>query len=584
MPHREEFRILGERAVEAVRSAALGAAPDGIRSFVIGEAERDAVHAALEADGLAIAAAKDAATLVERACGAAPPDAAGPTALARLAHAALADGSVRVLVLENAGRADSVSAKFWWTLAVLLSEDDAPDGVLLATCGPRAGESWISAAWSVRGYVPVRELAIAVTSGSPSAGKRNADPARTVHARRALLRATAALLRGRPRDVEAAAESAARASARADDAREAAAASLALALRDFPTERTLSFQRAIALARLAGDDVLAGAATTAARVASLLGGELAAARSVVAATALPRSVKTVLRDLDAGDRDAETFAARAEAHERAGRRAVAARLHACAAAARGEPFGGPTWDRARALWEIADPRLAAAAAAAAAPGLGGNTLPAGAAGIAEALRASASFVALGSAAPGAALELACQLVPCRSAILSGSDGTVLAARGAAALSLGRLHGDAGRLGSAPQELAAGTGLRVLFARATEDPPFSRDERRLAAALVELAAAVLQPRSRLAVVASAATLHEPAPVAEAAAPPAARRKRRGSALPPLDDRLSEVERDVLVEALRRTGGNLSRTARTLGLSRNGLKMKLARHGLPRGTTA
>ena len=161
-------------------------------------------------------------------------------------------------------------------------------------------------------------------------------------------------------------------------------------------------------------------------------------------------------------------------------------------------------------------------------------------------------------------------MPCRSATLVHADGRLLAARGAAALSLGRLHADGQNRGSAPQELAAGASIRVALARSADDPPFSRDERRLAAAIAELAAAILSSIAPAAI----ATVSAPAP-----AKPATKKKRP---LEPLDDRLSEVERGVLVEALRRSGNNLSRTARTLGLSRNGLKMKLARHGLPRGT--
>lgn len=594
MPHRERFQALGELTVEAVRSAALGAAPDGVRTFVIGQAERAAVHAALDGDGLSIAAAPDAATLVERATGVAPPAGAGPIALARQVRAALADGIARVLLLENAGAASAVTAKFWWTLAVLQSEDDAPDGVLLAVCSARANAAWSTAAASVRGLVPVRELVVpSVPRTRPTRTRVKPLPAKALRGRRALMRATAALLRGTPSAIEAAAQSAADASAAGDDAGEAAAAALALALRGFPSDRPQPLHRATSLARLAGDDVLADAASTAARLAALLRGDFAAARPLSGpVTGLPRSVRRALHDLGIATADradglriasperlnAATFAARAESHERAGRRAVAARLYACAAAALGQPFRGATWDRARRLWEVTDPRLAAAVSAAAAPGLGGTTLPAGAAGIAEAIRASASFVAAGSAAPGAALELACQLVPCRAATLTSADGSTLAARGAAALSLGRLHADGDGRGSAPQELASGATLRILFARAADDPPFSRDERRLAAAIAELAAAVLQPGSPAAAGAGASAAAEPAPAM------GFRRKRRGPALPPLDDRLSEVERDVLIQALRRTGGNLSRTARTLGLSRNGLKMKLARHGLPRSTRA
>jgi len=583
----QEVQGLAEIALEAVRSAALGAAPDGIRTFVIASSDRDAIRGALEEDGLAIAIASDAKTLVGRANGTLPLGGAGPTALARAARAALADGAASVLFLDDAGASDEVTARFWWTLAVLLSQDDAPNGVLIAACSPRASDAWTAAAASVRGLVAVRELVRfdAVPSVRAAKAKRAKTPSPGGrHARRALFRATAALLRGAPRAVETAASAAVDAGAAADDAREAAAAELALALRAFPGERPEPFLRAVALAQLAGDDALAAAASIARRAAAWLRGDFADARRARgAATAkdLPRSVARALSDLgfadierhndDERDADAATLAARGEAHERAGRRAVAARLFACAAAAQGQPFRGATWQRAARLWESADPRLAAAMSAAASPGLGSATLPPGAAGIAEALRACATLATARDAAPGAALELACQLVPCRSATLVHADGRLLAARGAAALSLGRLHADGQSRGSAPQELAAGATIRVALARSADDPPFSRDERRLAAAIAELAAAILSSIAPAAI----ATVSAPAP-----AKPATKKKRP---LEPLDDRLSEVERGVLVEALRRNGNNLSRTARTLGLSRNGLKMKLARHGLPRGTS-
>lgn len=598
MPHPQDSRGLTEVALEAVRSAALGAAPDGVRAFVIASADRDAIRGALEEDGLSIAIAPDAKTLVGRANGTLPLGGAGPTALARAARAALADGTVSVLFLEDAGAADPVTARFWWTLAVLLSQDDAPNGVLIAACGPRTNEAWETSASAVRGLVAVRELhgmpvaalsSRATASRSPSGrSRRTATPAR-----RALLRATAGVLRGSPPTVEAAASEAAASSALADDAGEAAAAELALALRAFPGDRPEPFLRALALARIAGDARLATAAGTALRVSSWLRGDFAAVREArsrvrelrAAPQPLPRAVARALADLQfasVDDRtgesegaDAATFAARAEAHERAGRRAVAARLFACAAAAQGQPFRGATWERARRLWEIADPRLAAAVLAASSPGLGSATLPPGAAGIAEALRACATLATARDTATGSALELACQLVPCRSATLSSAEGVTLAARGAAALSLGRLRadGDATGGGSAPHELSAGTTLRVALARSADDPPFSRDERRLAAAIAELAAAVVSSVA-------------PSPIAseEAAAVPDARAKKKKRPLEPLDDRLSEVERGVLVEALLRNGNNLSRTARTLGLSRNGLKMKLARHGLPRGVVS
>jgi DNA-binding NtrC family response regulator len=43
-------------------------------------------------------------------------------------------------------------------------------------------------------------------------------------------------------------------------------------------------------------------------------------------------------------------------------------------------------------------------------------------------------------------------------------------------------------------------------------------------------------------------------------------------------VEEVERDMIQTALDRSGGNISQTARTLGLTRRGLYLKLRRLGL------
>ncbi len=43
-------------------------------------------------------------------------------------------------------------------------------------------------------------------------------------------------------------------------------------------------------------------------------------------------------------------------------------------------------------------------------------------------------------------------------------------------------------------------------------------------------------------------------------------------------LAEVERRMIADALRRHGGNISRAARELGLTRRGLYLKLERHDL------
>ncbi len=52
--------------------------------------------------------------------------------------------------------------------------------------------------------------------------------------------------------------------------------------------------------------------------------------------------------------------------------------------------------------------------------------------------------------------------------------------------------------------------------------------------------------------------------------------RGSLV--LDERMAETEREIVARALAVAGGNQSRAARLLGISRNGLAAKIARHGL------
>jgi DNA-binding NtrC family response regulator len=47
---------------------------------------------------------------------------------------------------------------------------------------------------------------------------------------------------------------------------------------------------------------------------------------------------------------------------------------------------------------------------------------------------------------------------------------------------------------------------------------------------------------------------------------------------LADAMSELERRMIAEALRKHSGNISRAARELGLTRRGLYLKLERHSL------
>jgi len=63
-----------------------------------------------------------------------------------------------------------------------------------------------------------------------------------------------------------------------------------------------------------------------------------------------------------------------------------------------------------------------------------------------------------------------------------------------------------------------------------------------------------------------------PAVSASAPSAARQVRSS---PNLATAVEEVERDLIQAALDRAGGNISETARSLGLTRRGLYLKLDR---------
>jgi len=76
-------------------------------------------------------------------------------------------------------------------------------------------------------------------------------------------------------------------------------------------------------------------------------------------------------------------------------------------------------------------------------------------------------------------------------------------------------------------------------------------------------------------AAPATASSPGGRSAAATSPARRRTGRPVRLA---EAVEEVERDVITEALTRAGGNISETARVLGLTRRGLYMKLKRLGL------
>jgi DNA-binding NtrC family response regulator len=67
---------------------------------------------------------------------------------------------------------------------------------------------------------------------------------------------------------------------------------------------------------------------------------------------------------------------------------------------------------------------------------------------------------------------------------------------------------------------------------------------------------------------------PSAASFAAMPSSTNLQRTGT----LADALAEVERRMIADAMRRHGGNISRAARELGLTRRGLYLKLERHDL------
>jgi hydrogenase-4 transcriptional activator len=66
--------------------------------------------------------------------------------------------------------------------------------------------------------------------------------------------------------------------------------------------------------------------------------------------------------------------------------------------------------------------------------------------------------------------------------------------------------------------------------------------------------------------------------ETASSPSMAMSRRGGSTPNLASAIEQVERDMIQDALDRARGNISETARSLGLTRRGLYLKLRRLGL------
>jgi DNA-binding protein Fis len=53
-----------------------------------------------------------------------------------------------------------------------------------------------------------------------------------------------------------------------------------------------------------------------------------------------------------------------------------------------------------------------------------------------------------------------------------------------------------------------------------------------------------------------------------------------ALPPSGVNLERLERDLVIQALQRTGGNQTRAATLLGLNRDQVRYRIEKFGLPR----
>ena len=67
--------------------------------------------------------------------------------------------------------------------------------------------------------------------------------------------------------------------------------------------------------------------------------------------------------------------------------------------------------------------------------------------------------------------------------------------------------------------------------------------------------------------------------DVSAPKAADASASGPPFPPPGTSLEQFEDEIIKEALRRAGGNKSQAARLLGLSRNALRYRLSKIGVP-----
>lgn len=498
----------------------------------------------------------------------------GAAALARHAARALETGDAwSVLVLDAADEAAPEAARWWWSLArrVAGAESLAPVLLMAIVKPPRTAEpmsAWRMIEGTLRGAIRVARLSAPIETRERAASRkretrvrrgsfasirhvlagRAGTPGETRLARLALLGAALAALRGDVHAVQEMADAAAAAAIVGDDLREDAAAELAAALAALVAEATdagLRIADAEAAAMIADDATLIAGARLARACVRQSRGDDQAAREELAGVheerlAVPfRTLVSWLRE--EGDTPPGGARVAAWALLRDAARDVA-------------PGNDARRERARGLLEATGARATLRAielAGAAGLGSAGRADAAGMLGAAAAIAGASTTPATAAAALDAALSL----VPARggSATLTG-DSRAAVRRGASLLGL-----PAGARMQAPMRAEGGgeTAGVLVLERATGDPSFSREERRVVEAVAAVAAARL-----LAIAGDTAPEAEPPPeeaeVGEAA--------------------LGGAEREVLERALAAHANNLSRTARSLGLSRNGLKMKMSRHGL------
>lgn len=610
--------------VEAGIAEALAAAlaEDGGRTVIAGATGRGSAPASLEGARALVRGLEGSAARTLRVESAAR--------LVRRTLAALERAEVpTAVVLDDAGRADEATARWWWSLARRMRA--APGSAVLPIPAilvavtrdePLPASPWRALDERLAVRIGVRRLesdaADEIDLGNGNAREhRRGSASRTA---RALTRTIALVLRG---DLERAAEAAANADlAAADDddlasdaAAELAAAAVAIAA---GTDDALALLDGAAVAVALADDASLRATVAVLRaVHCALEGDLAAtlaagadawrdadalvprAREIVAAMlgrvrvlgngggSSQRALPPTLREGGKTPRGLAVWTAAVEAAGRGDADARAKLMSASVALERAHMplLAGRAWldaasvaeaagldaeaaahaREARRCWERAGSRARVARIDhACAEGLsapGRAVASGGAPETLDSIRALASAETV-EAVVTVALEAASRMIPARGGAAT-LGGRSIALRGRTNLLPPFGDAQGARLHAVVRSTRTGIERgRLALDRRGGDPPFSRDERRLLESIAGLAGAALD-RTDLA--------------------PEGSRKRgaaktSGDTLPPLDDRMSIVERATLVDALARYDGNLSRTAKALGLSRNGLKMKLVRHGL------